>query len=619
LGMAYRICIQPYFNTPGSCFYDYALGGTKDISSIAPTLPTGPINYSGAQGPPIPFLGLWSSSTVYTLGQAVSFANAVYISLTNPNLNNNPSTSTANWSVVLQPASLLSLPGATQTVILPTGTTFAVNSLNGVLNASLFAGADIGAKVNAANIAAGATAADIWVTVTGTVSTVPTIHSNHRLILAAPLVWNVGPVLNSNTQLLGTGASAVQTVNTNTGWISASNLSNITINNLWFTNTFASAGIQSQIFHCQTCNGIYMRNNHLLGIGLVFSDSTASASYAAVNDSNLSQNVIISDNFMDGQTNQVALALYFFTKNVISSNNVAMNALENVEWWGGNAATDGVTLTNPRWAININITGGSAINVRAGFWGGMGQNITVTGVTVDTCSDVCLDAESSTNVAFSGFTVHNATNGGLATFFAAQHIEFGPGIVTSDTSASSLLFAHNSSFLETLSVDIKVHNVKFLCADTATLCLMASDPIGGFQFNDNEVENATLTFTGPNNSGYEIARNHFSYTFAPGSSFNAIGIPGQENKYKPNSSIKGNTFQSSVTQPAGTFAINATITDFNFNDILYVSYNITQGFTNDAKFVAASLNAGITPTFIFTNNAWGSNSVTSHLRAAEFA
>jgi hypothetical protein len=213
-------------------------------------------------------------------------------------------------------------------------------------------------------------------------------------------------------------------------------------------------------------------------------------------------------------------------------------------------------------------------------------------------------------VVFSGFTVHNSANGGLATFFASQHIEFGPGIVSSDTSASSLLFARNSSFLETASVDIKVHNVKFLCADTTTLCSMASDPIGGFQFNDNEAENAVLTFTGPNNSGYEIARNHFSYTFAPGSSFNAIGIPGQENKYKPNSSIKGNTFQSSVTQPAGTFAINATITDFNFNDILFVSDNTTQGFTNDAKFVAASGNAGITPTFIFTNNAWGSNSVT---------
>lgn len=50
-GTAYRICEQPYFQTPGNCFFDYALGGTKDISSVAPTLSTGPINYGGTPGP----------------------------------------------------------------------------------------------------------------------------------------------------------------------------------------------------------------------------------------------------------------------------------------------------------------------------------------------------------------------------------------------------------------------------------------------------------------------------------------------------------------------------------------------------------------------------------------
>lgn len=50
-GTSYRICEQPNFATPGNCFFDYALGGTKDISSIAPTLSTGPINYGGVTGP----------------------------------------------------------------------------------------------------------------------------------------------------------------------------------------------------------------------------------------------------------------------------------------------------------------------------------------------------------------------------------------------------------------------------------------------------------------------------------------------------------------------------------------------------------------------------------------
>lgn len=51
-GTGYKICIQPYFASPGSCFYDYAVGATKDISTVAPTLQTGPLNYSGIPGPP---------------------------------------------------------------------------------------------------------------------------------------------------------------------------------------------------------------------------------------------------------------------------------------------------------------------------------------------------------------------------------------------------------------------------------------------------------------------------------------------------------------------------------------------------------------------------------------
>jgi hypothetical protein len=111
---------------------------------------TGPLNYSGVPGRPLQFLGAWSSTTSYTLGQAVSYNNAVYISLTNPNANNNPASSTANWSIVVLPGSVLANPSLTQTISQPSGTTFSVNSVNNVLEASQFAGVDIGAKINAA-------------------------------------------------------------------------------------------------------------------------------------------------------------------------------------------------------------------------------------------------------------------------------------------------------------------------------------------------------------------------------------------------------------------------------------------------------------------------------------
>lgn len=53
-GTSYRVCIQPQYATPGSCFYDYATTSSKDISTVVPTLTTGPLNYNGIAGPPGP-------------------------------------------------------------------------------------------------------------------------------------------------------------------------------------------------------------------------------------------------------------------------------------------------------------------------------------------------------------------------------------------------------------------------------------------------------------------------------------------------------------------------------------------------------------------------------------
>jgi hypothetical protein len=61
-GTAYRICIQSYNQTPGSCFFDYAITSSKDITTIAQTLQTEPLNYNGVPGPPLNFLGAWRSN-----------------------------------------------------------------------------------------------------------------------------------------------------------------------------------------------------------------------------------------------------------------------------------------------------------------------------------------------------------------------------------------------------------------------------------------------------------------------------------------------------------------------------------------------------------------------------
>lgn len=482
--------------------------------------------------------------------------------------------------------------------------------------ACTYSGGDIGAKINAAETAAGSAPADIWVNCSGTVSTVPTIKSNTRLIIDAALTWSVSPVLNNNTQIVGTGQQAVQTVHLNSAWITATSLLNVTVDNLWVTNTYSGAGIGATLLHCSACTGILMKNNYLVGIGLLTTGTTAS-SYSGVTSSNISYRVTLNDNVVDGQGNQVVLAYLTYVNGVVANNNKTYNALYNVEWWGGDASAEGLTTSNPRWATDIAITGGVANNVTAGFWGSMGEDITVTGVTVDTCSDVGLDAEGSFRVVFSGFAVHNCTNGGLATFYASQNINFGPGTVTSDAAASYSLARFNNSTLDpTKAVAVKVHNTKFICNDDSTLCGMTVDPIGGFQFANNEVTNATLALTQGNISGFRILANSFTYTYVPSSTFNAVSVVSQISNYLPTAEISRNTFWSASTQPAGTYAINATDADYNDSDILYVKDNVTHGFTNDATFLAASGNAGITPTFVFSGNVWGNNSVTTTVSGA---
>jgi hypothetical protein len=510
--------------------------------------------------------------------------------------------------------SVVVAPSGAQTIVQPGTTGFFLNTLNTAFYASQYPGADVGAKINAADAAAGVGPADILVTATGNVSTAPTISSNHRLILAAPLTWTVGPILNSNTQIVGTGSNAVQTINSMGVWVAARGLSNLEINNLWVTNASTPVAEGATILGCAPCTNVVMNHNHAVKIG-IFSSGTATA-YGSISTADLTTNVHLEGNFVNGgettlvgSARVITLANLTYPQHVTMVGNDIFQGEYNVEWWGGNAAVEGLDLTNPRWATDINITGGRSVNVQAGWWGSMGKNITVTGVNADTCLDTCLDAESSTNVVFSGFTVHNSGNGGLEVFFGSVNNEFGPGIVTSDTAAFTPMFLRNSGGDANGATGVKVHNVKFICSDATTLCDLRVDPIGSFQFNDNELINSTLSLTQTGNSGYEISRNSFHYTHTPAAVFSAIRVPGQVKNYMFDSTIAGNVFQSDTAQVAGTYAINATITDFNFADALFVRSNTTEGFTNDARFVANSANSFISPRFIFNDNAWGNNSV----------
>jgi hypothetical protein len=103
--------IQGVQGTPGVAGAAGAIGpigpiGPQGITGVQG--PAGPIGVTGAagatgpQGPPVSFQGVWSNATTYVLGDAISYNGSSYISLVSGNINHQPDTATAQWSLLAQ-------------------------------------------------------------------------------------------------------------------------------------------------------------------------------------------------------------------------------------------------------------------------------------------------------------------------------------------------------------------------------------------------------------------------------------------------------------------------------------------------------------------------------------
>jgi hypothetical protein len=117
--------------------------------------PTGATGATGATGPPVSFQGAWSGATTYATGDVVSYSDgSSYVSLQAGNLNNNPVSSPAFWSVLAQagatgatgPTGATGSTGATGATgaagaVGPTGATGATGATGSNGSGNLFAAA----------------------------------------------------------------------------------------------------------------------------------------------------------------------------------------------------------------------------------------------------------------------------------------------------------------------------------------------------------------------------------------------------------------------------------------------------------------------------------------------
>lgn len=105
-------------------------------------------------------------------------------------------------------------------------------------------------------------------------------------------------------------------------------------------------------------------------------------------------------------------------------------AVAGIQWWGGDSSTYGAVGMS-----DLTISSCTVKNVSSGIWGSLATRVTVTGCSVETCSDVGIDFEGCTYSTATGCTVKDATNGGMTVFYASTNVAFTSCVVTGAGSA----------------------------------------------------------------------------------------------------------------------------------------------------------------------------------------
>jgi parallel beta-helix repeat protein len=112
----------------------------------------------------------------------------------------------------------------------------------------------------------------------------------------------------------------------------------------------------------------------------------------------------------------IGISLCFSNKGRIV-NNYIDTALHGIEWWGGDAAT-----SNTPGVFDMTIANNVVKNVDGGgIWGSLGERVTVTGNTLESCGDVGIDFEGTLHSTITGNTIKNCGNGGISLFYGSKY------------------------------------------------------------------------------------------------------------------------------------------------------------------------------------------------------
>lgn len=336
--------------------------------------------------------------------------------------------------------------------------------------------------------------------------------------------------------------------------------------------------------------------------------TTTADNYAAADDGNSPSHIRVHDCTATAavvHTNRAGI-VFAYCRDSAAWGNRLESYTSGIQWWGGDAAVDGISIDQVRKARNLQIFGNCVKNVSAGgIWGSMGSRVVVSGNTVDTCNDVGIDFEGCVNCTAQGNTVTDGRNGCLATFFSNSGIVFSGNTCAVTSQDFALLRFYNSSLSVQNNLDLSVSGNSFSGPSNGVAAISQAGPYRHVQFTGNTLRNVRLVWSGTNNlHAIHIRNNVFAFDGSH-PAFNAIeccggfsfqGAAGQV-------TISGNQIHALAMQSGA--GISIVTSDYNGSSMVDITDNSISGCATDIATQESGGNGSVAGTYLLSRNRLG--------------
>ena len=419
-------------------------------------------------------------------------------------------------------------------------------------------------------------------------------------------------VLSSNSTLIGSNATIQWSAASFAYAITGIAINDIVIQGLIFNSTTSVTTNPTHGIFLQNASRVKVSQCKTTNVNLIYTLSSQTLYANVVSDEtspsfNCSRDVLVEHCSIigPGTINPFPFGGIFmqYTLRFAVTNCSVQNSGHGIHWWGGDANTgvDGA-LANPRKCFNGSITNCVVQNIHGGgIWGSMGQWITVSGNTVNTCQDVGIDFEGCFDCTATGNTVTACPNGGLTNFFYTQNLVFSGNTVSQSNGAPAYRCYNDTQNTNNKSVLLTGNT--FRGVGVFTSADFINGPIENASFIGNNFYNCTLSCAFNNMKIINVVGNTFVYDIVASgiTAFVSVGNASTN----ANISIKDNQITSLVTHPAGSAGIFVSVNDFNTDTTVNITSNTISGFPIDISIDNIGTNAGTFGLFTIQNNILG--------------